>query len=70
MCRFFLADRNRESILSQMFNVNAIPRLVILSSSCEVITLTGERDVSSYGADSLRQWAQGKSLIWLHASLD
>jgi hypothetical protein len=67
---FFLAARNRESILSQMFNVNTIPRLVILSSSCEVITLTGQIDVSSYGANSLRQWAQGKSLFWLHSSLD
>ncbi|CAF1575877.1 unnamed protein product [Adineta steineri] len=53
-------DRARKQTLSEKFNVTGIPCLIVLSSTCEVLTSEGVAEISASGADAIRRWSQGK----------
>ncbi|CAF1685630.1 unnamed protein product [Rotaria magnacalcarata] len=58
------SDRDRAEKLSEKFNIEGIPSLVVLSSTCETITSDGVDEVRAEPKKVLHQWAQGKRLFW------
>ncbi len=57
-------DRDRSKTLGQKFNVEGIPCLVVLSSSCEKITSDGVEEVGAASNEALHLWSQGTHLFW------
>ncbi|UJR12294.1 hypothetical protein I4U23_017005 [Adineta vaga] len=55
------SDRTRERTLREKFNVTGIPCLIVLSSTCEILTSEGVAEVNTNGADAIRRWSQGKT---------
>ena len=51
------SERTRQDNLTKKFNVTGIPRLVILSPTCQVITTTGVQDIYSNGIENIRKWS-------------
>ncbi|CAF4033577.1 unnamed protein product, partial [Rotaria sp. Silwood1] len=58
------SDRDRSNTLGEKFNVNGIPSLVVLSSTCEKITSDGVKEVRAASNKALDLWSQGKRLFW------
>ncbi|CAF3906369.1 unnamed protein product, partial [Rotaria sp. Silwood1] len=56
--------RDRSNTLGEKFNVNGIPSLVVLSSTCEKITSDGVKEVRAASNKALDLWSQGKRLFW------
>ncbi|CAF3102044.1 unnamed protein product [Rotaria sp. Silwood2] len=50
--------------LSEKFQVCGIPSLVVLTSSCDVLTMDGVEEVQSVSDEALRLWSQGKCVFW------
>lgn len=50
--------------MGEKYNVEGIPTLVVLSSTCEIITSDGVDEVRAESEKPLLQWLQGKSLFW------
>jgi thiol-disulfide isomerase/thioredoxin len=50
--------------LGEKFNVEGIPSLVVLSSTCEIITSDGVDEIRAESNEALQKWSQGKRLFW------
>ncbi|CAF3280107.1 unnamed protein product [Rotaria sp. Silwood2] len=50
--------------LSEKFQVCGIPSLVVLTSSCDVLTMDGVEEVQSVSDEALQLWSQGKCVFW------
>ena len=50
--------------MSEKFQIDGIPTLVILSSSGDLITAEGVAELNMASERALRQWCQGKRLFW------
>ncbi len=48
----------------EKFNVAGIPCLVVLSSTCEIITSDGVKEIHAVPNEALQKWSQGKHLFW------
>ncbi len=60
----FHLDRERSEKLGEVYPLNGIPTLVLLSSSLELITVNGVEEVQTAPEEALRKYSQGKSLFW------
>ncbi|CAF1135579.1 unnamed protein product [Adineta steineri] len=58
------SDRDRAKELGDKFEIQSIPRLIVLSSSFEIITLNGIEEISIGSEEALIKWSEGKSLCW------
>ncbi|CAF2960869.1 unnamed protein product [Rotaria sp. Silwood2] len=58
------SDQDRSKTLGEKFNVEGIPALVVLSSTCETITSDGVEEIRASSKKALEQWSQGKRLFW------
>ena len=63
MIRFCL-DRDRSKSLREKFNIEHIPALVMLSSTCKVDIWDGIDLVRGAYHKAVRQWCKGKRLFW------
>lgn len=50
--------------MNEKFNIQSIPSLVVVSSSCEIINFDGITDINVACKESLHRWSQGKCLFW------
>ena len=50
--------------MSEKFNIDGIPSLIVLSSSCEIINSDGITDISVATKEALRRWSERKRLFW------
>ncbi|CAF4979382.1 unnamed protein product [Rotaria sp. Silwood1] len=57
-------DRDRPTMLGEIFKVGSIPCLVVLSPSIEVITFEGVDEIDGDPNKALLKWSQGKGLFW------
>ena len=58
------SDRDRSKTLSERFNVDGIPSVVVLSPSCEIITSNGTSEITAASDRAFGQWLEGKSVFW------
>ncbi|CAF1169914.1 unnamed protein product [Adineta steineri] len=58
------SERDRAKTLGEKFEVEGIPSLVVLSSSCEVLVADGVDEIRSASKDALLKWSEGKRLFW------
>lgn len=50
--------------MTEKFNVEGIPSLIVVSPSCEIINSDGVDEVYTGSKEALYQWSQGKRLFW------
>ena len=59
--RFVLrSDHDQSKYINEQFNIENIPSLIVLSSSCEVISLDGISDINTASKDAFRHWSRKK----------
>lgn len=68
--RRHLVDRDRSKSLSEKFDVQGIPSLVILSTSFDQITVDGVEQFNLNADKSFELWCQSKSLFWSKENVD
>lgn len=64
------SDRDRSKSLSEKFDVQGIPSLVILSTSFDQITVDGVEQFNLNADKSFELWCQSKSLFWSKENVD
>ncbi|CAF2581175.1 unnamed protein product [Rotaria sp. Silwood2] len=64
------SDRHRSTVLSEEFNTEDIPSLIVLSPSCELITSNGYDEICYAPKVALHKWSQGKCLFWTREQRD
>ena len=57
-------DRERSKTLGAKFEVEGIPSLVVLNSSCEVLVSDGVGEVRAAPDQVFNHWSQAKRLFW------
>ncbi|CAF1358547.1 unnamed protein product [Rotaria sp. Silwood1] len=59
------SERERSLKLGEIFKVESIPSLIVLSPSSDTLTSHGVEEVESLGIEALHLWSQGKSPFWM-----
>jgi thiol-disulfide isomerase/thioredoxin len=57
-------DQDLSATLYDKYDMYGLPRLLVLSSSCEKITSDGANEFLAGSKEAIRRWLQGKCLFW------
>jgi thiol-disulfide isomerase/thioredoxin len=64
------ADRRRAALVADKFNVDTLPRLIVVSRTRHIVTLNGVDEIKCDPIRALRHWSQGSPLFWSRPARD